>query len=147
VQRLKKLCTDLRPPALDIAGLPNILKKHCAAISKHEGMPIEFRVDGNETQLSEEVVTALYRITQEALNNVIQHARAKKVTADLHFQGEAIKLTIKDDGKGFEVEKKLKKSKGLGLIGMRERTESLGGVFTITSAINKGTEITVSVPH
>jgi len=147
VQRLKKLCIDLRPPALDIAGLPNILKKHCATISKHEGMPIEFRVDGNETQLSDEVVTVLYRITQEALNNVIKHASAKKVTADLHFQGEAIKLTIKDDGKGFEVEKKLKKSKGLGLIGMRERIESLGGVFTITSAIKKGTEITVSVPH
>jgi len=147
VQRLKKLCIDLRPPALDIAGLPNILKKHCAAISKHEGIPIEFRVDGNETQLSDEVVTVLYRITQEALNNVIQHARAKKVTADLHFQGEAIKLTIKDDGKGFEVEKKLKKSKGLGLIGMRERIESVGGVFTITSAIKKGTEITVSLRH
>jgi signal transduction histidine kinase len=97
-------------------------------------------------KISDDIAIVLYRVNQEALNNIVKHARAKKVKVSLYFQGNCVRLTICDDGKGFDVEERLQKTNGFGIQGMKERIESLGGTFIIKSVPKKGTEISTTIP-
>jgi len=100
----------------------------------------------DKTRLAPEIETNLYRISQEALNNVWKHARAKSANLILDKRGSLIILIVEDDGTGFDVEDKAKRSEGLGLIGMRERAMLVGGKIQIESTLEKGTTVFVRIP-
>jgi two-component system sensor histidine kinase UhpB len=96
--------------------------------------------------VSDEAALCLYRITQEGLRNIGQHARAHRVHLTLRSDGGNIILTLNDVGRGFDPQRARKKG-GLGLISMEERARLVGGTFTVTSAPGRGTSINVSIPE
>ena len=118
--------------------------------SRHYEIPADSHTSGlAETRFDRDVETHLYRITQEALNNVAKHAGATRVSVLLERMGENINLIIEDDGKGFDSEKArvvTESGHGLGLGGMRERAALIGGELEIESGRGKGTTIYVRVP-
>ena len=101
------------------------------------------RID--EKRINDDVATALYRIAQESLINIVTHAEAKKVKIKLYLQKSTVKLAIGDDGKGFDVDKRLEMRK-IGIRGIEERAKSLGGKSVIKSIPEKGTEVIVVLP-
>jgi PAS domain S-box-containing protein len=149
IRILKSITIDLRPPELDIIGLPDVLRTYFSNITKKAKIKIDFSMDIGEKRINDNVAIALYRIAQEALNNTLIHANAKKVKVRLYSQKGNIKLNICDDGKGFDIKKTLNQPEmqGIGIRGMLERAESLDGKFVIKSSPGKGTEIRVSIPN
>ncbi|KPJ61140.1 MAG: hypothetical protein AMJ42_01235 [Deltaproteobacteria bacterium DG_8] len=147
VEKLKKISIDLRPPNLDVIGLPSVLRQYFSNIRKQAKIRIHFSANMDGKELSDDVAITLYRVTQEAMNNVIKHARAKNARIILYSNRNKIKLIVDDNGKGFDVKKRLPKTKGLGIRGMRERIESLGGTFNITSVPQEGTKISVEIQN
>jgi two-component system, chemotaxis family, CheB/CheR fusion protein len=139
---------QLRPTALDDLGLQLALTDYAQNWSKHFGIPIELHTSGaGKSRLPIEIETALYRIAQEALNNVAKHADASGVNLLLERRKESISLIIEDDGKGFD-EEKLYGDGGrqLGIGGMRERALLLGGTIEIESQPGKGATVIVHIP-
>ena len=147
IEKLKKISIDLRPPNIDIVGLPSVLREFLITVAKQAKIKIDFSESIDGKTMNDETAIVLYRINQEAVNNIVKHARADKVTVRLFLQKNKLTLTIRDNGSGFDVEKELQETNGLGIRGMRERIESLGGMFTITSTPDKGTEISAALPY
>ncbi len=142
------LAWELRPAALDDLGLRAALVKYVKEWSHFAGVTAELLDSGiKRSRLTPEAETNLYRIAQEALNNVHKHAKAKRVEVSLEKRGsDLIILIISDDGKGFNVKNKMNRGKGIGLIGMQERATLLGGTFEIESSPGNGTTVFVRVP-
>jgi len=134
---------DLRSSELESFGLTQSLRNLGKSTAERGGFKVDFRLDMGMDMLSNELGHCLYRTVQEALENIIKHAGAKKVSINLLFDAGAIKLQIIDDGKGFDV--KQLKEEHLGIRGMRERVEMLGGTFTIDSDPNNGTKVTATL--
>ena len=131
-------------------GLSTALKNHLLSLSDSTKIAIDFTSTIKDRSIPEEIAIVLYRVCQEAVNNVASHANASTIAVQLTSGNGHINLAIRDDGCGFDTKKQLvfsKKSNRLGIIGMRERIESIGGTFTIESRINKGTALFISVPH
>jgi signal transduction histidine kinase len=146
LSEMRALIFQLRPPALSEQGLVGALHQHVAALGRREGLTVELNVSGDERD-ARGAEQAIYRIAQEALNNIVRHAGACCVTIDLALQPSAIHLRIADDGCGFDMAA-LATSHGrhLGLISMRERAAELGGTLDVRSQPGQGTEIVVIVP-
>jgi signal transduction histidine kinase len=144
------LAWELRPTALDKLGLRNALGSYVVEWSKNYGIPAEFHTARlRKTRLAAEIEINLYRIGQEALNNVLKHARATKVDVLLEYRKEDVVLVIEDNGRGFNPEKLARPSrtgKGLGLVGMRERAVLLGGSLIIESKPREGTTVIARIP-
>ena len=144
------LAWELRPAALDDLGLVSALGNYVEEWGRHFNIAAEFQsLNMDKIRLAPAVEINFYRITQEALNNVSKHALAKRVTVLLERNGDFAILIIEDDGIGFEVKQAAKpreNGRGLGLIGMRERTAIIGGTLEIESAPERGTTIFVRVP-
>lgn len=149
IETLKKIARDLRPPDLDVIGLPNVLRDYFSNISKQTKIKIDFNEDIGNRELNEGVAIIFYRVAQEALNNIIRHSKARSVKISLYSQENNLKFNICDDGKGFDLAKSLQRTKTLrmGILGMRERVESLSGMFIIESAPKKGTKISITLPN
>ncbi|HBE78577.1 MAG TPA: hypothetical protein DDW65_12500 [Firmicutes bacterium] len=144
---IRQLAIDLRPPTLDTLGLTDNLANYCHEYSQRIGIPIQYT--GCELPLlSGAVSICLYRFLQEALTNVAKHAQAHNIKVELEYFDQQISLNVKDDGVGLLTGKgKIKSSNnGIGLIGMRERLEMLGGNLMIRSKLGKGTSIIAKVP-
>jgi PAS domain S-box-containing protein len=144
------LAWELRPALLDDLGLAAAANEFVQEWSNRRGIPASFHstVAGRE-RLDPAVETHLYRIMQEALNNIGKHARASQVSLLFESNDQSLRLIIEDDGVGFdpaEPPKGKKRSKGLGLIGMRERAMLVGGDLQIESTPGNGTTIYVSIP-
>jgi two-component system, NarL family, sensor histidine kinase UhpB len=137
---------ELRPPALDDLGLQAALTKHTRNWSKHFNITVKLHVTGMEKdRLTQEVETALYRIAQEALNNIVKHARATNVDIILERRAEEVSLIVEDDGVGFDTDEASGAvNGGLGLMGMRERTGTVGGTVEVESR-REGGGVTVFV--
>ena len=145
---LKNMASNLRPIDLEIVGLSDALRKHFSHIIKHTDINIDFVFDIKKERLGDETAIALYRVAQEALNNIRKHAKADKATIKLYSEDSEIKFYIDDNGIGFDVKKALQQKSDLprmGIIGMRERVESLGGTFNIESAAKEGTKININL--
>jgi two-component system, chemotaxis family, CheB/CheR fusion protein len=141
------LAWELRPAALDDFGLLAALEVYVREWTRHSGATAEFYTVGwKKARLAPETETNLYRIAQEALNNVLKHAKAKKVNVIIEKRGDWIILIVEDDGVGFNVVNKSKHRKGIGLTGMSERAALIGGTLEIESAKRKGTTIIARVP-
>jgi signal transduction histidine kinase len=144
-QQLRHLAHELRPPMLDELGIVPAIEFLVEGVSKRAGLPIH--VAGTTgRRLSPPVEIALYRIVQEALNNVVKHARASGAHVELAWRQGMVQCMVRDDGIGFEVASAEKRALGLGLIGMRERLEALGGEMAIHSVPGQGTVLTATIP-
>ena len=124
----------------DLTGAIRALVDHCRLSTKTQ---VEFSARGTAVRLARPVAEDLLRIVQQAVDNVLTHARASSVHIQLAFNEKEVRLQIKDDGKGFDVRKT---RRGVGLIGMRERAKEIGGKFTLNSKPGKGTRVEVTVP-
>lgn len=144
------LAWELRPSVLNDLGLPAAMDKYVREWSDHFKTPAEFRHIGLEDKhLLPEIEINLYRIAQEALNNVAKHAEANLASVLLEGQDESVRLIIEDDGKGFRqgVDQVFSgDDRGLGLLGMKERAELFGGNIEIESYPGSGTTVFVRVP-
>jgi signal transduction histidine kinase len=142
VAMVRNMALLLRPSMLDDLGLIAALEWQSFQISKATGMRIGVTAEGPSEEIPEEHKTCIFRIVQEALNNVCRHANANSVQIHVVASGGGIVVMIQDDGKGFDPAR----TRGLGLIGMQERVEILGGSLIIDSGLGKGTTIGASLP-
>jgi PAS domain S-box-containing protein len=146
---VRRLSQDLRPAALDRLGLLSALEWLASNVTEYAGIATKVNVVGEERHPPEEVTVALFRIAQEALRNVWRHSAATSAEITVEFDKDATRITVTDNGKGFEPPDNLgdmaKKGK-LGLTGMQERAQLVGGRLTIQSQPGKGSSITVEVP-
>ena len=144
------LAWELRPTVLDDLGLVQALENFVNEWSRYLEIPVEFHTTGlNGVRLSPDIEINLYRIAQEALNNVSKHAKAKHVSLLLERQGKSVVLIIEDDGIGFETRSRIQSDindKRMGLFGMKERVLLVGGTIEIESAAGNGTTIYVRIP-
>ena len=150
INGMREIIYDLRPMALNNIGLASTIDAYCLNIGRCTNVDIIFQVDGVERGISSIMSVTLYRIVQEAIGNILQHASAKKATVVLTYLENSIELTVEDDGKGFDMTK-VKRAKdnslhGFGLSTMKERTKLLKGTFFIDSVLGKGTRMHISVP-
>lgn len=146
---MRQLIFDLRPMTLDDLGLIPAIKRFLKDFESHFQISTNLLISGEEKRLNQKTETGLFRIIQEALNNVAKHSQARKVRVTIAINQRYVIINITDDGKGFEVDKVLSRecsSESLGLPGMRERAELLGGKLTVKSSPGKGASITVNVP-
>ncbi|MDQ3064386.1 MAG: sensor histidine kinase, partial [Acidobacteriota bacterium] len=141
------LAWELRPASLDDLGLIAALEKYVKQWSHHSRVAGELMASSlKKARFTPEIETNLYRIVQEALNNTHKHAKAKNVEVILEKRDDLIVLLIGDDGIGFNPKNKKNLSQGMGLTGMKERAQLIGGTLEIESAAGKGTTIFVRVP-
>ncbi|MBI5652438.1 MAG: sensor histidine kinase [Chloroflexi bacterium] len=144
---LHQLVTDLRPLSLEHQGLVSALRQYIESFCRQFEVPVEFDEIGlGEARLPDEMEIALYRIAQEALTNVARHARAQSAQVLLTQRAGSLSVLIWDNGIGFEPGAASLKNR-MGLVGMRERAEMLGGRFTVESQIGTGTTVRVEVPN
>jgi signal transduction histidine kinase len=139
---------QLRPAALDDLGLGAALTSYAKGWSEHFDVRAELHVSGMEAnRLTTERETALYRIIQEALNNVAKHAHARNVSIALQCWSDRVSLIVEDDGVGFDRERIVASvDKQLGLVGMRERVSLLGGTLDVESQPGCGTTVVARIP-
>ena len=141
------LVWELRPTALDDLGLRAALANYIQDWSVRVGVPAELHTTGMTTErLASEIETTLYRIAQEALNNIAKHARARHVEIILERRADLVSLIVEDDGVGFDLAEMDGKRRGFGLLGMQERAALVGATVQIESAAGEGTTIFVRTP-
>ncbi len=141
------LAWELRPALLEGVGIASAIENYIGQWSQHADVKIEFLASGLKgTRFAANVETNLYRIVQEALNNIHKHAGAERVEVMLERRDDFIILTIIDDGKGFRLRNKKTRSKGLGLTGMGERAALIGGTLDIDSSPGRGTKVQLRLP-
>jgi signal transduction histidine kinase len=146
---LRQFISDLRPTQLDDLGLVAALQWYIQEFNKRYACQADLVVKGKSIRLAAEYETVLFRITQEALNNVARHANASRATVKLTIQPAQIYLSIRDDGRGFVPEQVLRGDSshaGWGLIGIQERTALIGGQVQMDTEPGRGTTIRVQVP-
>jgi signal transduction histidine kinase len=143
LEEMRLLIFELRPPILEQEGLVAALEARLEAVEGRVGLKTQLKLEG-EVELSQDMQEGLYRIALEALNNVLKHARASCVTVSLIHVPELTELRIVDDGVGFDLTV-AQKHGGLGLQGMKERTEQIGGHLTVKSQPGMGTTVLVEV--
>jgi len=148
VDIVHRFARELRPTVLDDLGLIPALHSFVKGLAKQTGIHIHLTVFAAVEKLAGDKRTVLYRVAQEALTNVVRHAQASLVNVSIEKLPNSICMKIRDNGKSFQVERVLhaKKNKRLGVLGMRERMEMVGGSFNIESAPGKGTTIRAQIP-
>jgi len=149
INEIRRVSANLRPLALDDLGLVAALRLVCREFEDLNSIKVVFTtrnlpaIPGDE-----EVEITLYRVVQEALSNILKHARASEVEVTLSYHAHTRSLVIRDNGKGFDVAKlsARKEHSGFGLLNIRERVRLIGGTVEITSEKKKGTTVRISVP-
>lgn len=147
LNNLHEMAVRLRPASLDHLGLITALEQYIADFSRQHNLDVQFETIGlTGKRHSIEIETALFRVVQESLTNVLLHARATKVDVLISQRKRKLNVMIEDDGVGFAPDN-IGEHTHLGLFGMRERVEMLGGNLVVESSIGKGTTISVEVPN
>lgn len=143
-----RFARELRPSVLDDLGLNPALHSFVTAFAKRTHLRIRLNTFPGVEQLDAAKRTVLFRVAQESLTNVARHARATRVEMDIEQLSNVVQMKIQDNGKSFPVQRTLraKKNNRLGLLGMRERVEMIGGSFNVESAPGRGTLIQVQIP-
>jgi signal transduction histidine kinase len=147
-ERIRLIARGLRPPVLDTLGLNASLRGLCHEVARRTGLSIEY-TGTDVPPLPDTVTICLYRVLQEALTNVAKHARARQVRVGLRDDAESVSLWVEDDGVGFDTQASMSPrdpSRGIGLLGMQERLEQLGGQLEIASRPRRGTRLLAEVP-
>jgi signal transduction histidine kinase len=144
--QLRRLARELRPTILDDLGLGPALEWLAQGLADRSNVTIA--IAAPEGRLAPEIETAIYRIVQEALTNAVRHGRPRRISVLVSEERSHIRTVVSDDGPGFDAATALARrgDRGLGLIGIRERAQALGGTLEITSAPDRGTELCVVIP-
>lgn len=144
---IRSMMTELRPPVLDDYGLLAALRWHSNQVATRSGLKIEVYGDATQPRLPEPIENALFRVAQEALTNVVKHAKASQVMVVLSFTPNSVTLQITDDGQGFDPAALAPPAPrlGWGLLNMRERAEAIGGCCEISSRPGSGVTVWVEV--
>jgi signal transduction histidine kinase len=146
----RALAVELRPSNLEELGLFAAVQQHIEEWSAYYNIAAEVESIGpGQERLDAEIETVLYRVTQEALTNVAKHAQAEHVSIILERRSNSVHLTIEDDGQGFDLERvqqRLDAHRHLGIEGMHERTELVGGTLTIEATPGRGTTLFIQIP-
>jgi two-component system nitrate/nitrite sensor histidine kinase NarX len=137
---MRMLLLELRPEAINKTHLHTLLSHLVDAAKGRKRIKVALNVEGEDQELPSEVRVALYRIAQESVNNILKHSRATQFTVNLSWQEKEVRLSIVDDGQGFDL---AQRDGGLGLGMMRERAEDIGASLDIMSRPGEGTRITV----
>jgi two-component system CheB/CheR fusion protein len=147
---MHRIAWELGPAALEEIDLPTALSNYAEEWSGHCGVPVQFQCTGPwEGRLPPQVETTLYRVVQEALTNVAKHAKASRLSLILNRRADDILVIIEDDGVGFDVENGTESTRSgprLGLVGMKQRVQAVGGDFQVESTPGSGTTVFVRVP-
>jgi len=149
VQGVNRFVQNLRPSLLDDLGLIPALRSLMKDLQEYDGIGSKLEVLGDERRYAPEFESSLFRIVQEALNNIRRHAQASEASVAIDFTRDRVKLTIGDNGRGFELVGRvddLPRSGKMGLVGMQERARLLGGTLEVQSTPGKGTTIIIEVP-
>lgn len=145
IQSIRKIFSELRPPLLKLTGLEEAIEDHLDKFQVQTGIESDLEIKMEGTKLEESHSIALFRILQEALNNVKWHSQATYVRVGLVKNSNHIDLVVKDNGVGITMEK-LADPTSFGLIGMKERAEFLGGELEIEGIPKKGTTLKMKIP-
>ena len=143
---VRDLSQILHPSVLDDFGLPEAVHAYVRSFSKRTGIRTELQVEPLEHRLPAGVELTVYRIIQEALTNVARHSRARTCSVTLTRREDVLHMCIEDDGDGIGGDANAPVSRGLGVIGMRERAQSLAGSFAIERPADGGTRVSVTIP-
>jgi signal transduction histidine kinase len=150
IEDLRRICADLRPPALDRMGLAAAVRAYVCKIERQSSFRIALHIaEETDSWLPEDVALCIFRILQETLSNVQKHAAARQVEVCFLLRQNEVCLTVRDDGKGFHVPPYLDgllDDQHFGLIGLRERINMVGGELTLTSEPGQGTLVVVCIP-
>ena len=145
VGAVRRISTELRPAVLDDLGLPAAVEWLAEDFERRSGIPTAVHVPEHSFRLNREPANALFRVAQEALTNVARHAGAKRVEIGLDFEPTQVELTVHDDGAGITSDA-LGDRRSIGLLGMRERMQAVGGAVDIEAAQSGGTTVKARVP-
>ena len=144
---IKRIIHDLRPPTLDALGLPPAIFRYAERYQVFAGLPCQVQIGGQVRRLDPEVEIGLYRVMQEALQNAAAHAHASATWVHLTFLPQAVRLEVGDNGQGFDLPHMIGQRDGhLGLVGMNERTQNMGGSLLIETQPKMGTRVILEVP-
>jgi len=146
LNEVRNIAVELRPCSLDDWGIVPALRSFIKEFEHTYGIVTTLQIVGEERRYSSQIETALYRICQEAMINAAKYANTDKLSVDFYEQDQQLHLAITDRGRGFDLENIEVKGTGLGLYGMRERANLIGGTLTIDSCPGHGTDIRVCIP-
>jgi signal transduction histidine kinase len=149
INEVKEISRSFRPPNLEELGLKTALVSLCKNVSRESHLDYTVNMPEEEIELESEYKACLYRVTQESLNNIIKHSKAKSFSVSLNMDEDSVTLLVSDDGIGFKPTVLFEDkyiSDGIGLMNMQDLVESLDGSFHIDSSINNGTLIIASLP-
>jgi signal transduction histidine kinase len=150
LKELQRLISDLRPSHLDDLGLSAALRWYAGRIQEHSPVSVRVEIAGEECDLDEAMKIAIFRIIQEALNNIIKHAHATHANIYLRFEEKNVRINVRDNGIGFDLERRKQQRTSrpcLGLAGMEERAALLGGTVSVQSRPGYGTEVEALIPY
>jgi signal transduction histidine kinase len=144
LQDVRRLALELRPKVLDDFGLVSALERLAETFEEATGIRVELEATPKVDRLPGDMETALFRIVQEALTNVVKHAQATRVSVLVTRRPGGVAVIVEDDGRGYDTERT--RSDGIGVLGMRERVELLGGRLSVESSPGAGTTVAAEVP-
>lgn len=145
LEAVKTITSELRPGVLDQLGLIAAIEWQLKEFASRTGLSFDTNLDESIPQLPEEIQVSLFRIFQELLTNIMRHSEARHVTVSMTLKSDMLTLMVHDDGKGIEPEM-ISSSISLGIRGMRERAQYLGGTFDISGGSESGTSVIVRIP-
>jgi signal transduction histidine kinase len=145
IQLVRRIATELRPGILDSLGLVAALEWQANDFQTRTGIPCHVTASVDDSQFGQQLATVFFRIYQEALTNIIRHAKASRVDVRLSEENGALVLTVKDNGRGIS-EEEIANTRSIGLVGMRERAMLIGGEIALQGAPGRGTTMTLRVP-
>jgi signal transduction histidine kinase len=143
---VKQLSHDLYPAALRVLGLAPALENHCAEIATRHNVEVRFTAEGDLRHIPSDVAISFFRIAQESLRNSVVHGAAHRLAVSLARSGNNIDMTVADDGCGFNLDAVGYHASGFGIVSMEERARVIGGKLHISTAVQQGTTIRISVP-
>ncbi|HEY0764328.1 MAG TPA: MHYT domain-containing protein [Pyrinomonadaceae bacterium] len=146
INSVRRIASELRPAGLDALGLIEAIELHARHFQDRTGIIVTCDSNFDSARINPQQSTAIFRILQEAMTNILRHAQATIVTIQLKDENEDVFLKIRDNGRGITDEEKSGK-RTLGLLGMRERTHLIGGTIDITASEGRGTVVTVRIPY
>jgi signal transduction histidine kinase/ligand-binding sensor domain-containing protein len=149
IGHVRTLSLDLRPPLLDELGLAAALGGYIEALSKRAGRPIDLNIEEIPRDIPPEMEITAFRVVQESLTNVLRHAGAEHIEVEVGYHQQDLLLRVRDDGRGFDVRSVLERAavgEHVGILGMRERVESMGGSLEIASSPGDGTTVQARIP-
>lgn len=148
VTEIRCICQDLRPSVLDNLGLVSSIKWLVDDLSEQTGMDVELTISGDPQGLTQDESVAVFRMVQEAMNNIKKHSDANHVSVDITSSQTGLSIVVKDNGHGFELPENVHRyglSGKLGILGMHERAQSIGASLRIDSAVGRGTKVAIRV--